>query len=50
MFESDGDASKEGVSLLIGRKLVKLMNGDIRYLREVSGSTSIVTVELAAAK
>lgn len=49
MFGSDGDASEEGISLLISRKLVKLMNGDIQYLREAGRSTFIVTVELAAA-
>ncbi|XWS64600.1 hypothetical protein CRYUN_Cryun05aG0017100 [Craigia yunnanensis] len=49
MFESDGDASEEGISLLISRKLVKLMNGEIQYLREAGRSTFIVTVELAAA-
>lgn len=45
----NGDASEEGISLLISRKLVKLMNGDVQYLREASKSTFIVSVELAAA-
>ncbi|KAK8712571.1 hypothetical protein V6N13_147808 [Hibiscus sabdariffa] len=50
VFGSDEDASEEGISLLISRKLVKLMNGDIQYLREAGRSTFIVAVELAAAK
>ncbi|MBA0687360.1 hypothetical protein Goari_014905, partial [Gossypium aridum] len=49
MFGNEEDASEEGISLLISRKLVKLMNGDIQYLRVAGGSTFIVTVELAAA-
>lgn len=49
MFGTDGDASEEGISLLISRKLVKLMNGDVQYLREAGKSTFIVSVELAAA-
>ncbi|KAE8660238.1 putative Sugar transporter [Hibiscus syriacus] len=50
MFGSDEDASEDGISLLISRKLVKLMNGDIQYLREAGRSTFIMTVELVAAK
>ena len=49
MFGGDVDASEEGISLLISRKLVKLMNGDVQYLREAGKSTFIVSVELAAA-
>lgn len=49
MFGSEGDTSEEGISLLISRKLVKLMNGDVQYLREAGKSTFIVSVELAAA-
>ncbi|KAL1064400.1 hypothetical protein V6Z11_D13G210600 [Gossypium hirsutum] len=49
MFETDGDATEEGISLLISRKLVKLMNGDIQYLREAGRSTFIINIELAAA-
>ncbi|XP_059648350.1 phytochrome A1 [Cornus florida] len=48
MFGSDGDTDEEGISLLISRKLVKLMNGDVQYLREAGKSTFIVSVELAA--
>ena len=49
MFGTDGDASEEGISLLISRKLVKLMNGDVQYLKEAGKSTFIVSVELAGA-
>lgn len=49
LFGSEGGASEEGISLLISRKLVKLMNGDIKYLREAGKSTFIIWVELAAA-
>ncbi|CAI0470865.1 unnamed protein product [Linum tenue] len=49
MFDVDGDTSEEeeGVSLLISRKLVKLMNGDVKYLREAGKSSFIISVELA---
>ncbi|EXB57569.1 Phytochrome type A [Morus notabilis] len=49
MFGTDGDVSEEGISLLISRKLVKLMNGDVQYLKEAGKSTFIISVELAAA-
>ncbi|GKU91212.1 hypothetical protein SLEP1_g5113 [Rubroshorea leprosula] len=48
MFGNDGDSSEESISLFISRKLVKLMNGDIQYLREAGKSTFIISVELAA--
>ncbi|KAL9229478.1 hypothetical protein vseg_004940 [Gypsophila vaccaria] len=47
MFEGRGDATEEGISLLVSRKLVKLMNGDIQYLRSAGSSTFIISVELA---
>ncbi|KAK1401964.1 Phytochrome [Heracleum sosnowskyi] len=47
MFGSNSETSDEGVSLLISRKLVKLMNGDVHYLREAGKSTFIISVELA---
>ncbi|KAI4369342.1 hypothetical protein MLD38_017790 [Melastoma candidum] len=49
MFGTDGEVSEEGISLMISRKLVKLMNGDVQYLREAGKSTFIITVELAVA-
>ncbi|KAL8027283.1 hypothetical protein ABFX02_14G085300 [Erythranthe guttata] len=48
MFGGDeAEASDEGISLFISRKLVKLMNGDVQYLREAGKSTFIISVELA---
>lgn len=49
MFGSATETSEEGISLLISRKLVKLMNGDVQYLREAGRSTFIISVELAVA-
>ncbi|KAL3814591.1 hypothetical protein ACJIZ3_015859 [Penstemon smallii] len=47
MFGDEAEASEDGISLFISRKLVKLMNGDVQYLREAGKSTFIVSVELA---
>ncbi|CAH9133841.1 unnamed protein product [Cuscuta epithymum] len=49
MFGSEVDALEEGISLLVSRKLVKLMNGDVQYLREAGRSTFIISVQLAVA-
>lgn len=49
MFGRDRHESEEGISLLISRKLLKLMNGDVRYLSEEGKSSFILSVELAAA-
>lgn len=49
IFGSDGEVSEDGISLLISRKLVKLMNGDVQYLREAGKSSIIISVELAVA-
>ncbi|XP_027915776.1 phytochrome A-like [Vigna unguiculata] len=49
MFGRDGDESEEGISMLISRKLLKLMNGEVRYIREAGNSSFILSVELAAA-
>lgn len=48
MFGSEENQTDEGVSLLICRKLLKLMNGDVRYLREADKSSFTVTLELAS--
>ncbi|QHO21627.1 Rac-like GTP-binding protein [Arachis hypogaea] len=50
MFGREGQESEEGISLLISRKLLKLMNGDVQYLREAGKSSFILTVELAASQ
>ncbi|CAA0833554.1 Phytochrome A [Striga hermonthica] len=47
MFGEESDTCEDGISLFVNRKLVKLMNGDVRYLREATCSTFIITVELA---
>ncbi|XP_073311914.1 phytochrome A-like [Primulina huaijiensis] len=47
MFGDEADATEEGISLFISRKLLKLMNGDVQYLREAQRATFIVSVELA---
>ena len=49
MFGSSTDATEEGISLIISRNLLKLMSGDVQYLREATKSTFIITVELASA-
>lgn len=49
MFGSDGEVSEDGISLLLSRKLIKLMNGDVQYMREAGKSSFIITVELAVA-
>lgn len=49
MFGNDEDLSAEGISLLVCRKLLRLMNGDVRYLREEGKSTFIIIAELASA-
>ncbi|KAK4427536.1 Phytochrome A1 [Sesamum alatum] len=47
MFGDVVEVSDDGINLFISRKLVKLMNGDIQYLREAGRSTFIISVELA---
>lgn len=46
---NNGEPTDEGISLLISGKLVKLMNGEVQYLREAEKSSFIVSVELAVA-
>ncbi|KAH9624024.1 hypothetical protein KSS87_008617 [Heliosperma pusillum] len=47
MFESRENGTEEGISLLISRKLVKLMNGEIQYLRSAGTSSFIISLQLA---
>ncbi|KAL0375882.1 UNVERIFIED_CONTAM: Phytochrome A1 [Sesamum calycinum] len=47
MFGDEADTTEDGISVFISRKLVKLMNGDVQYLREAGRSTFIISVELA---
>ncbi|XP_078161104.1 phytochrome A-like [Carex rostrata] len=49
MFGSWEEASEEGLGLLVCRKLLMLMNGNVRYLRDASKSAFILSLELASA-
>ncbi|KAI0512324.1 hypothetical protein KFK09_012963 [Dendrobium nobile] len=49
MFGSKEESQEEGMSLLVCRKLLKLMNGDVRYLREENKAAFILSAELASA-
>lgn len=49
MFGTDLDTSEEGICLLVCRKLLRIMNGDVRYLREAGKSSFIISVEFASA-
>lgn len=49
MFGTSENPSEEGLGLLVCRKLLMLMNGDVRYVREAGKSGFIVSVELAFA-
>ncbi|KAM0948382.1 putative histidine kinase [Dioscorea sansibarensis] len=50
MFGNHGELpiSEEGISLVVCRKLVKLMNGDIHYIRKEGKSTFVISLELAS--
>uniref|UniRef100_Q7M250 Phytochrome (Fragments) n=1 Tax=Oryza longistaminata TaxID=4528 RepID=Q7M250_ORYLO len=48
MYEDDNkEQSDEGMSLAVSRNLLRLMNGDVRHMREAGMSTFILSVELA---
>ncbi|KAG0471899.1 hypothetical protein HPP92_016445 [Vanilla planifolia] len=49
MFGNKEEPSDEGMSLLVCRKLLRLMNGDVCYLREANKSFFILSTELASA-
>ena len=42
------DMSGEALSLVVSRYFLKLMNGEIRYVRKAGTSTFILTAELAS--
>ncbi|KAK1371036.1 Phytochrome [Heracleum sosnowskyi] len=41
--------SEDGISLFVSRKLLKIMNGDVQYLREVGKSAFIISLKFARA-
>lgn len=45
MFDHNQDMSQEGLGLHMCQKLVKIMNGDVQYLREAGMSSFIINVE-----
>lgn len=49
MFGKNEELAEEGMSLLVCRKLLRLMNGDVRYMRGANKSAFIIAVELASA-
>ncbi|KAF8410860.1 hypothetical protein HHK36_003397 [Tetracentron sinense] len=46
MFHHSQGVSREGLSLYINQKLVKIMNGTVQYLREAERSSFIILIEL----
>ncbi|KAG2719579.1 hypothetical protein I3760_03G272100 [Carya illinoinensis] len=49
MFHHNPHVSREGLSLYISQKLVKIMNGTVQYLREADKSSFIILVEFPLA-
>ncbi|MFS8003655.1 hypothetical protein Hanom_Chr13g01216441 [Helianthus anomalus] len=49
MFGSISDATEEGIGLVISRNMLKIMDGDVQYLRETERSSFIRNVEFASA-
>jgi phytochrome B len=50
MFDRGRGMTQEGLGLSMCRKLVKLMNGDVQYVRDVGKSYFLVNVELPLAQ
>ncbi|KAH9319896.1 hypothetical protein KI387_021665 [Taxus chinensis] len=48
MLNPDQNMTQEGFGLFISRKLVKLMNGDVQYLREEGIPSFIIVVEVSS--
>lgn len=46
MYDRSQEITQEGMGLSVSRKLVKLMNGDVKYIREPGICYFLVTVEL----
>ncbi|XP_041006035.1 phytochrome C isoform X2 [Juglans microcarpa x Juglans regia] len=49
MFHHNPRVSREGLSLYISQKLVKIMNGTVQYLREADKSSFIILIEFPLA-
>ncbi len=49
MFDRGRGMTQEGLGLSMCRKLVKLMNGDVQYVRDAGKSYFLVNVELPLA-
>jgi phytochrome B len=50
MFDRGRGMTQEGLGLSMCRKLVKLMNGNVQYIRETGKSYFLVEVELPLAQ
>jgi phytochrome B len=50
MFDRGRGMTQEGLGLSMCRKLVKLMNGDVQYVRDAGKSYFLVNVELPLAQ
>ena len=46
MFRNSGWVTEEGVSLSICRKILKLMNGEVQYIRESERCYFLIAIEL----
>ncbi|KAJ0979946.1 hypothetical protein J5N97_015420 [Dioscorea zingiberensis] len=46
MFRNSGWVTQEGVNLSICRKILKLMNGDVQYIRESERCYFLISIEL----
>lgn len=50
MFYYNNGVSREGLGLYISQKLVKIMNGTVKYLREAEKSSFIILIEFPFAR
>lgn len=49
MFGKIVAKSEDGISLFVSRKVLKVMNGDVQYLREVGKSAFVISLKFARA-
>ncbi|GFP84886.1 phytochrome c [Phtheirospermum japonicum] len=50
MFDCSHNVSREGLGLYISQKLVKVMNGNVQYLREAEKASFIILIEFPFAR